>query len=374
MILKTKEFKEVCSTVLAATDSSELSTLTETLELKTEGKVLYLNVTNKEYYASVKFDLDAEVDFHATVNSKLFLGLVKNITTESIELEVKSTYVEVKANGTYKIPLIFDGDKLMDLPVITIENETVNMNVDSAVLDSIVTYNTKELLKGTIAKPVQKMFYIDEQGCITFTSGACVNTFSLEQPVKVLLKSKLVNLFKLFKNEVVKFSLGYDPISETIIQTKVSFKTPKITLTAITECDDTLLKSVPVAGIRGRASFAYPNSVVLNRQALVDAIARLALFNAGFGGKQNIKPYSKFEFTANEVKVYSSDKENVEVLAYQNGSTVTADYEMILDINDFKVVLDGCTDDYVTLNFGNHQAMVLKRAAIANVLPECRAA
>lgn len=38
MILKTAEFKEVCSSILYAIDSSTLATITDTLELITEGK------------------------------------------------------------------------------------------------------------------------------------------------------------------------------------------------------------------------------------------------------------------------------------------------------------------------------------------------
>ena len=62
MIIKTEDFKDVCSTVLAATDGSELSTLTETLELKTQGSALYLNVTNKEYYVRVKLPVTVPPD------------------------------------------------------------------------------------------------------------------------------------------------------------------------------------------------------------------------------------------------------------------------------------------------------------------------
>ena len=58
MIIKTKLFKEVCSTILLGIDNTDISTLTETLELKTEEKTLILNVTNGEYYVSVKFSLD----------------------------------------------------------------------------------------------------------------------------------------------------------------------------------------------------------------------------------------------------------------------------------------------------------------------------
>jgi len=374
MVIRTEAFKEACSTILAATDSSELSTLTETLELKSEGKVLYLNITNKEYYCSVKFNLDHEEEFHATVNATLFLKLIAALTSDTIEMTVQTNHVSIKANGNYKIPLIFEGENLLEVPVITINNVTSQFSIGGEILQSILNYNSKELLKGTIAQPVQKMFYIDEQGCITFTSGACVNSFTLAQPIKILLKAKLVKLFKLFKNNAVNFKLGYDPVAGGLTQTKVSFETPTITLTAITECDNSLINSVPVAAIRGRASFTYPHSVVLNRLALTEAINRLLLFSAGYGSKQNLKPYSTFEFKPDYVMVYDSNKENFEKLIYQNGSKVTDEYSMILDLVDFKTVLDGCSDEYITLSFGNNKAVVLKRANIANVIPECRSA
>lgn len=373
MVIKTTKFKEICSTILGATDSAEISTLTETLELKAENKVLYLNVTNGEYYASVKFDLDSDETFNAAVNASLFLKLIAAVTSENIELEVKDTYVLVKANGTYKIPLIMDGDKLLSLPVIKIENPTVNMKISGSILESILNYNSKELLKGTISRPVQKMFYVDETGCITFTTGACVNNFSLEKPIKVLFNSRLVKLFKLFKNDMVDFTLGYDSISDEIVQTKVSFTTDKITLTAITGCNDELLNSVPVTAIRGRANNTYDNNVVLNKNELLDTVNRLLLFSAGYGTSKNLKPYSTFVCKDDEMTIYSTDKENKEIIKFKNETKVTDEYTMILDLNDLKLILDTITEEYITLSFGNHQAVVVKRTNISNVVPEVRA-
>ena len=71
---------EACSTISGALDSSELSVITETLELKTEENILYMNVTNREYYVSVKIDIDENESFHATVNAGLFLKLISQIT------------------------------------------------------------------------------------------------------------------------------------------------------------------------------------------------------------------------------------------------------------------------------------------------------
>ena len=46
MIIKKEKFQEICSTILAATDSAEISTLTETLHLNVQTKILYLNITH----------------------------------------------------------------------------------------------------------------------------------------------------------------------------------------------------------------------------------------------------------------------------------------------------------------------------------------
>lgn len=370
MIIETKNFKEICSLILGATDANEISTLTETLELTTVGRTLYLNTTNKEYYASVKFELDHEEDFHATVNANLFLRLIAAVTTDSIEMTLSDTCMNIKGNGNYKLPLIFEGDSLMQLPTIDIINKTVEMNVSGAILESILNYNSKELAVGSLAKPVQKMFYVDQEGCITFTSGACVNSFQLEKPIKILLNSRLVKLFRLFKNDMVHFELGYDAISETIIQTKVSFATDKIKLTAITACDDALLNQVPVRAIRDRANKTYPYTVIVNKDALTQAVSRLLLFSAGYGAKENVKPYSTFEFANGKVTVYDTKRENTEVLDYQNEVTFETPYIMRLDLIDFKKILDGCTEQYVSLGFGDNKACVLTRGQIRNVIPE----
>lgn len=372
MIIKTADFKNICSTILSATDSNELSTLTETLELKAKDKVLVLSVTNGEYFISVDFPLSVDDTLNASVNANLFLKLINAVTTEDISLEAKDSYLEVKANGTYKIPYIYEGDHMLTLPEITIANPTLEMNISGDTLKSILDYNSKELLRGTISRPVQKLYYMDEEGCITFTSGACVNSFKLEKPIRILFNDRLVKLFKLFKDTMVRFTLGYDPIDENLTQTKVRFQTPTICLTAITGCTDDLLKSVPVAVIRGRAEYEYPYNIVFNTEELREAVNRLLLFSAGYGSIKNLKPYSDFEFSNNKVVIYDSNRENSEEIIFKNSETISEPYSMKLDLADLRLVLDNIQEDYITLGFGNHQAAVIKSKYISNIIPECK--
>lgn len=372
MIIRIEKLQNACKNILTAVDSNTLSTITETLELVTVDNYLYMNVTNREYFAQVKIDIGEAVDFHATVNATLFLKLISQITTDTVELNIKDNYVVVVANGTYKIPLIFDGDKLLELPEIEIKNVTNEFEIDSDILTSILQYNSKELLKGTIARPVQRLYYVDEKGAITFTSGACVNSFTLPQEVKLLFNDRLVKLFKLFDGSKVKLKIGYDNISEDIIQTKVSFTSPDIKLTAILSCDDSLLSKVPVSAIRGIATTEYPYSVNINKEYLLQAISRLLLFNTLSGSRDIVKPYSTLEFGKDFVTIYDVRKENKEIVNYNNTVLdIDEPYTAILDLPELKATLETCNEPYLNINFGNNTSIVLTRGRITNVIPEC---
>lgn len=366
MIIKTEVFQDACKKILEAVDSSTTTIVSETLELEAHGNVLHLNVTNKEYYVTVSLNLLDEIDFRAVVSANLFLNLISKITTKEIELTINNNVLLIKGNGEYKIPLIFDGETLVKLPKIEIEEVTNEFVIDNSILQSILKYNTKEIQKSGAKLPVQKMFYIDEQGCITFTSGACVNSFSLEKPIKFLLNEKIVKLFKLFKSDNVKFKMGFTAITDSIIQTKVQFKNDEIELTTIIQTNDNLMNSVPVTPIRRMAEEAHKYHAVVDKQLLLAAIDRLSLF----AKKDSIMQYSCLLFSEDKVTIYDARKENSEVITCVSGN-VDAQYECVLNTNDLKLTLSLCDDTHVSFNFGNHRSVVIDRPQVKNILPEC---
>lgn len=373
MIIRIEDLKDISQIILSAVDNSELSVLTETLELKVENNILYMNVTNREYYAQVKLVMsDEEEDFHATVNANLFLKLVSQITTDTVEFSIVNNSLVIKANGIYKLPLIYDNELLLELPVININNVTTEFDIDSNILTSIYNYNSKQLLTSGATKPVQKMYYVDEKGAITFTTGACINNFSLEKPIKILLTNKIVKLFKLFKNNNVHFTLGYDAISNNIIQTKVKFESDNISITAILSCDDTIINSVPVTAIRNRAdSSNYKYFVTFNKELITETINRLLLFT--FNSKF-LNASGKFVFGDSSVTITDVSGENKEVIHYSNEISNITEYTAILDLNDLKMVLDTCTEQYINFMFGDEQAILICRGNIVNVIPELHTA
>ena len=208
MICRIEDLNKISTILLTAVDASDLSRLTDNLELKVENEILYLSVTNGEYFVKTKLNVFEDIDFHATVNANTFLKLLTKVTTETVEFNIDKNCLVIKANGEYKIPLIYDGDKMLTLPEIGIFNVTSSFNIKSDILKSILQYNSKEInKKNIVSNPVQRLYYIDNEGAITFTSGACVNVFELEKRVKILLSQKVVGLFKLFEDGNVEFTL-----------------------------------------------------------------------------------------------------------------------------------------------------------------------
>lgn len=370
MIIKVDKFQEVCKKILGAVDSSGITLVSDTLELYLENSRLYLNVTNKEYFVTVVTDIEEIVEtdnnFHAVVNASLFLNLVSKLTTEKLSLTIEDDVLLISANGKYKIPMIFEGSQLIVLPKIELEEITSSFSISTNILQSILKYNTKEIQKSGIKRPVQKMFYLDEKGCITFAGGACVNSFNLERPVKILLTEKVVKLFKLFLSDAVEVVLGVNVLNDGAIQQIVCFKDAEVSLTAVLPLDDSLIGSVPVVGIRDLAETVFPYSAVLDTRMVLDALNRLALFDKN----AVVNFFSHLTFSKNGLRIYDSRRINYEDIPVIS-STLDDEYSLILDTNDLRITLETNNDQYFTINFGNSRAVVFEKPSIRNILPEC---
>lgn len=376
MIIKTKEFQDAANKILLAAD---LDKNAANLELIAKDSSLFLNVTNKEFFVSVKFLLETDETFRVVVDASLFLSLVSGFTTETFSLEVKDTAVVLSAGKSkYKLAMIYENDALMTLPFITVHNKTVEMTIANDILMSILNINSKELLKSKYLEvsELNRLFYIDETGCFTFTNGACLNAFTLEKPIKVLLNERIVKLFKLFKEDV-SFILGQDQAPNGTIQTKIVMQTEDTYLAAIITVEDALITRVqqPCEATKRYLNENYSHRVVLSTSSLSGAINRLMAF-AKNSKASSEKPNMAFlpvtiKISADEFNI--QDKfENYESVAVENNSEIDGEYSLNINLFDIKLVVDSCKTDHITFNCGNHRSVVITRGPVANLIPELR--
>ena len=369
MIIKTKDLQEVCKKALSAIDTSISATITEVVELQSQGDSLTISITNNEYYVSSIIKTTSVENILATVNAKIFLGLVSKITTENIELSIEDNTLIVKGNGTYKLPFIFENDDLVRVNPIDIQEVTCEFDLNSSVLKSILKYNSKEFLKSGLRKSTTKLYYIDNEGAVTYTSGACVNRFALPKDVRFVVVEKFVKLFSLFDSESVKFKFGYNQANNSSVQAIFELSNATTKLVAIIGDNDFLMKSVPTKAIRARANEVYPFNVVLDKAQLLEALDRISLFSQA----DVYVSYSHLVFDENGLTIYDTKKTNNEKIDYVSTSSDFdgASYSLLVDSNDLKITLETCTSQYVTMNFGNGRAVSVVYDSVVNVIPEC---
>ena len=101
MICRIEDLKKISTILLTAVDSSDISKITDNLELKVENEILNLSVTNGEYFVRTKLPIYENIDFHATVNANVFLKLLTKITTETVEFKIDNNNLSNISNLPY---------------------------------------------------------------------------------------------------------------------------------------------------------------------------------------------------------------------------------------------------------------------------------
>ena len=371
MILRTEDLQDSCRKILSAVDSSALNSITDMLEINCSDGVFSLAVTNKEYYVNITFTADLEDEFHATVNAIQFLRLVEKTTSETIELSSTDRVLNIKCNGSYRIPLVYDGAELLKIPVIDIEEKSESFTISSKALKSIVDFNSKELTKGPESrKPIQNLYCFDKTGCITFTTGACVNEFRTDLNSTLLFNDKLVKLFKLFGDEDVSVDVGYNRISDDINASVIKFTSKNLQISAILTCDSSLIQSYPVEAIRGRAHKIYPYKVSLNRSLVNQSIDRLSIF-----ADKSIDSMDgstiRILFTKSAILISDLNKVNSETVEYASIPEGIEESEVLLNSKDFTKTLASCTNQIVNIFYGDDQAILVREGEVYWVIPQC---
>jgi hypothetical protein len=376
MILKTKAFQEAVNKILVAVGVDKAAA---NLELAANNDALYLRVTNREWYTAVKFDLEEPTEFRAVVDANLFLNLISGINTEEFELNINDTNIAVKAGkSSYKLAMIYENDQLMKLPVIKLEPEqiTVNMPIAHDILMSILNVNGKEIQKAKRldVNELQRYYYIDETGCFTFTTGACVNAFTLEKPIKLLLTDKVVKLFKLFNSDVW-LSYGHQVNGDGSLQPIVALQTADVYVASRLLNDESCIQKIkaPCDAMKKLVKENYDHNLVLSASDMSAAIGRLLMFHKNSSAKADLSFVpAAVSFTDTELTVSDTSGDNTEIITIENGSATPGGYTMGVNLIDLKAVLDSCKNEHITMNCGNKKSIIINRGTISNVIAETR--
>lgn len=363
MIFRTEELTDKLNIFSSTTDVqyTKFDMNASTLEIVAKGATLEFIIGNSEYVQKISMpNLDPSSNFDVSIDSTTFFNLLNKTTTETIELSVVDKNLYFVGNGTFIIPVIYVDSEMYHVTDIPVENVTISTTISYEILESIITYNAKQFERDMGVDAIQKLYYLDNQGAITFSSGAVVCQFDLSEPIQLLLKpivSKLFRNFKLSKSDSIKLEVGHRLVGN-LTYPVLHMQDDVYSLTIVCPLES-LINNYPFAKIRERAFKDLGHEAVVNISNLSDCLDRFRIFTSGI---------LFMEMTPIGIKIYSGSNE--EVVLFENQISLNEPYKLSINLEYFYSVLKALPYKFMKLRFGDHVSLTTITQNIYHVIPE----
>ena len=175
MKVVTSRMKEAVNKAIKGAGFNNLIPITSMIGIKLSDGKLRLLTTDMTNTLCIIIDKVAGDDMDITVDADKFGKLIAKTTSEDIDLSVKDDILFVKANGTYKIPLISDEEGLISFPDIKMMDDK-NVQCSTKLSSVMQAYNiNKSALAKTLENPALTGYYC---GDTVISTDANVITFN----------------------------------------------------------------------------------------------------------------------------------------------------------------------------------------------------
>lgn len=353
MKVVTSRMKQAVNKATKGAGFNNLIPITSMLGIKLSDGKLRLLTTDMTNTLCIIIDKVAGDEMDITVDADKFGKLIAKITSEDIDLSVKDDVLYVKANGTYKIPLISDEEGLISFPDINLMKDIKTIDCHTKLSSVMQAYNiNKSALAKTLEEPALTGYYCDDTNVIT-TDG-CVITFNgfkmFEYENPIIVSAQQMQLLTLNTNEDINVYIG---------SASIQFVTEDVVI------DGALMEGIedfPVDSIKAYLDEAFTSSCKVPKDLLLATLDRLALF---------IEPYDKngayFTFGRKGINIHSKKDASTEVINYVESKDFQP-FICCVDIPMLKEQLQANPDDTVKICYGNENALKIESGKVTQVI------
>lgn len=366
--IKTNLLKELTAKINKGIEGERTVRISELLELNVIDNKLILAVTNTQFYLTIELASGIETgeNLHVTVDADSFIKLIQKTTTDDIYLQEQNGNLLFKGNGEYIFPLELDKDgNIKVLPKIDIiSNQTFEIAGDT--LYSIYSFGSHELVNDVPVDTVQKYYYLDNLGAITYTESPYINNFNLSTSFRVLINDRLAQLFSLFRGQKVTVGLSKE-FNNNLYQNKISFTSGNINLVAYLP-DDSIVSKYPASQCRGLQDNPYPGIVTISRVDLANALDRLNIFSVK-DGNVIYKKAGKLNFTNEGLDIISIMDKNKEFISYQNKDQFYP-YTCYMNLAQLQRHAKANSENNVNIKYGNDLCLMFTKDNYSQIIVE----
>ena len=352
MKVVTSRMKEAVNKAIKGAGFNNLIPITSMIGIKLSGGKLRLLTTDMTNTLCIIIDKVAGDDMDITVDADKFGKLIAKTTSEDIDLSVKDDVLFVKANGTYKIPLISDEEGLISFPGINLVKEVKTKDCKTKLSSVMQAYNiNKSALAKTLENPALTGYYCGDTVISTDANVITFNGFKMfdnEEPI--LISAQQMQLLTLNTKEDIEVYIG---------KTGIQFVTEDVVI------DGALMEGIedfPANEVNAYLDEAFTSSCKVPKDLLLSVLDRLALF---------IEPYDKngayFTFGRKGINIHSKKDASTETINYVESKDFEP-FVCCVDIPMLKEQLQANPDDTVKLCYGNENALKIESGKVTQVI------
>lgn len=349
MKVVTSRMKEAINKAIKGAGFNNLIPITSMIGIKlSDGKLRFLT-TDMTNTLCIIIDKVSGVDMDITVDADKFGKLIAKTTSEDIELIVIDDVLSVKANGTYKIPLISDEEGLVTFPALS---ETKGKTTNVKLTSIMQAYNiNKSALAKTLENPALTGYYCGDMVISTDANVITFNDFKMfEQDEPLLISPQLMQLLTLNKQEDIKL------IADKTLLTFIA--DDMVVQGAVMEG----IEDFPADDVKAYLDEAFTSSCKVPKDLLLATLDRLALF---------IEPYDKngayFTFGRKGINIHSKKDASTEIINYVESKNFEP-FMCCVDIPMLKEQLQANPDDTVKICYGNENALKIESGKVTQVI------
>lgn len=349
MKVVTSRMKEAVNKAIKGAGFNNLIPIISMIGIKLSDGKLRLLTTDMTNTLCIIIDKVSGVDMDITVDADKFGKLIAKTTSEDIELIVIDDVLSVKANGTYKIPLIADEEGLVTFPALS---ETKGKTTNVKLTSIMQAYNiNKSALAKTLENPALTGYYCGDMVISTDANVITFNDFKMfEQDEPLLISPQLMQLLTLNKQEDIKLIVD---------RTLLTFVADDMVVQgAVMEG----IEDFPADDVKAYLDEAFTSSCKVPKDLLLATLDRLALF---------IEPYDKngayFTFGRKGINIHSKKDASTEVINYVESKNFEP-FMCCVDIPMLKEQLQANPDDTVKICYGNENALKIESGKVTQVI------
>lgn len=350
-------FKIMVAKAAKGASCNKVVPITSLINIQLTGGTLCLTTTDTENTLEVYREGVAGEDMRAVVGVELFSKLIAKQTCEAITIDLKESYLFVKGNGEYKVPLTVDEEGMVQFPefsfdraaagdpeivnlssinhVVAVNKSSVCTNPDKSALGGYYVHTADDLLGGNVITTNENVI--------------CFNGFKLlnQQAFLTLSMMDLLALNTQEKIECYRHE-GY-----------LLFETADIVVHG-PEHDGTA--QFPLEQLAALHQLEFPSRCAVSKISLQSVLDRLALFIEAFD-----KNGAYLRFTKEGLQIKSKQDSSDEVLKYTKSENF-APVQALVDVPLFKLEVDSLPGDMVEISYGQEAAIAISSGKVTKII------